>query len=49
MAFTMRQYVETDLEADRKVANTLAQLILADLPVAGREDQADAPDRADET
>jgi len=24
VAFTMRQYVETDLEADREVANTLA-------------------------
>jgi hypothetical protein len=24
----MRQYVETDLEADRQVANTLAELII---------------------
>lgn len=24
----MRQYVETDLEADREVANTLAELII---------------------
>jgi integrase len=29
VAFTMRQYVETDLEADREVANTLAELIIA--------------------
>jgi len=28
VAFTMRQYVQTDLEADRKVANTLAALII---------------------
>ena len=27
----MRQYVETDLDADREVANTLAQLILGGL------------------
>ncbi len=27
VAFTMKQYVQTDLEADRQVANTLAQLI----------------------
>jgi integrase len=28
VAFTMNQYVQTDLEADRRVANTLAELIL---------------------
>ena len=28
VAFTMKQYVQTDLEADRKVANTLAELII---------------------
>jgi integrase len=28
VAFTMKQYVQTDLEADRQVANTLATLIL---------------------
>jgi len=28
IAFTMRQYVQTDLEADRQVANTLATLII---------------------
>jgi hypothetical protein len=27
VAFTMKQYVQTDLEADRQVANTLAELI----------------------
>jgi hypothetical protein len=26
--FTMKQYVQTDLEADRQVANTLAELII---------------------
>lgn len=43
VAFTMKQYVQTDLEADRQVANTLAQLIiggsLASLAIA---DEADA-------
>jgi len=29
VAFTMKQYVQTDLEADRQVANTLAELIRA--------------------
>jgi hypothetical protein len=28
IAFTMKQYVQTDLEADRQVANTLAELII---------------------
>ena len=28
VAFTMKQYVQTDLEADRRVANTLAELII---------------------
>jgi integrase len=28
VAFTMKQYVQTDLEADRQVASTLAELIL---------------------
>jgi integrase len=28
VAFTMKQYVQTDLEADRQVANTLAQLTI---------------------
>ncbi len=29
VAFTMRQYVQTDLESDREVAHTLAELILS--------------------
>ena len=29
VAFTMKQYVQTDLEADRQVASTLAALILS--------------------
>jgi len=49
----MRQYVETDLEADREVANTLAELIisgtfssdLAVRPGPDGEDQGDE-DRA---
>ena len=28
VAFTMKQYVQTDLEADRQVANTLTELII---------------------
>jgi hypothetical protein len=28
VAFTMKQYVQTDLEANRQVANTLAELII---------------------
>lgn len=28
VAFTMTQYVQTDLAADRRVANTLAELII---------------------
>ena len=28
MTFTLKQYVQTDLEADRKVANTLTALII---------------------
>jgi hypothetical protein len=28
VAFTMKQYVQTDLKADRQVANTLAELII---------------------
>ena len=30
VAFTMKQYVQTDLEADRQVANTLAELIIGE-------------------
>jgi hypothetical protein len=46
VAFTMKQYVQTDLEADRQVANTLAGLIigrsLTSFEISGtaREDQA---------
>jgi len=34
VAFTMKQYVQTDLEADRQVANTLAELIVGGLLVS---------------
>lgn len=34
VAFTMKQYVQTDLEADREVANTLASLIIGGLLVS---------------
>jgi len=48
VAFTMKQYVQTDLDADRQVANTLAELIiggsLASIEIAdetsGRSDGA---------
>jgi hypothetical protein len=49
VAFTMKQYVQTDLEADRQVANTLAALIiggsLATAEVTGAADKntTDAP------
>ena len=33
VAFTMKQYVQTDLEADRRVANTLAELIIGGSPL----------------
>lgn len=45
----MKQYVQTGLEADREVANTLADLIIGGLLVTGIGGQGDALDRADET
>jgi len=51
VAFTMKQYVQTDLEADREVANTLADLIIGGLLVTEdttADDQADERDHADE-
>jgi hypothetical protein len=43
----MKQYVQTDLEADRQVANTLADLIIGGL-LASPEITTDAsPDPAD--
>jgi len=50
VAFTMKQYVQTDLEADRQVATTLAELIIGgsltsfEITGAAREDQAAAVD-----
>jgi integrase len=49
VAFTMKQYVQTDLEADREVANILADLIIGGLLVTedtAIDDQADAPKKA---
>jgi len=52
VAFTMKQYVQTDLEADRQVANTLAELILGgslasvDLPMATHGSTARRGDRS---
>jgi integrase len=52
VAFTMKQYVQTDLEADREVANTLADLILGGLLITDEiggqasDDQADEADHA---
>ena len=48
VAFTMKQYVQTDLEADREVANTLADLIIGGMLVSGIEDQADDNNRVGE-
>jgi hypothetical protein len=47
VAFTMKQYVQTDLEADREVATTLADLIIGGLLVTGIDYQADVPNGAD--
>jgi hypothetical protein len=47
VAFTMKQYVQTDLAADREVANTLADLIIGGLLVTEDtliDDQGDQPD-----
>jgi hypothetical protein len=44
VAFTMKQYVQTDLEADREVANTLADLIIGGLLVTEIDDQDDERD-----
>lgn len=35
VAFTMKQYVQTDLEAHRQVATTLAKLILGGMLLSG--------------
>jgi integrase len=43
VAFTMKQYVQTDLDSDREVANTLAELIVGGLLVTEVEDQGDEP------
>jgi integrase len=46
VAFTMKQYVQTDLEADRQVATTLAELIiggsLASVDISESQDTGDA-------
>jgi integrase len=48
VAFTMRQYVQADIEADRKVATTLAELIigglLASVPLPAEEGEEGHPD-----
>jgi integrase len=49
VAFTMKQYVQTDLDADREVANTLADLIIGGMLITGIEGQVDTPKRAEET
>jgi hypothetical protein len=45
----MRQYVQTDLEADREVATILADLIVGGLLVTEVDAQGDEPAGADET
>lgn len=40
----MKQYVQTDLEADREVATILADLIVGGLLVTEVEAQANEPD-----
>ena len=50
VAFTMRQYVQSDLEADRQVATALAELViggvLASVPVPADQTQAGRDDAA---
>jgi transcriptional regulator with XRE-family HTH domain len=48
VAFTMKQYVQTDLEADREVANTLADLILGGLLATDEVDGQADDDQGDE-
>jgi hypothetical protein len=43
VAFTMKQYVQTDLDSDREVANTLAELIVGGLLVTEVKDLGDEP------
>jgi hypothetical protein len=45
VAFTMKQYVQTDLDADREVANTLAHLIIGGLLVTEIDDQGNEPNQ----
>ena len=46
VAFTMKQYVQTDLDADREVAKTLADLIIGGLLVTEiNDDEADEDNR----
>jgi integrase len=50
VAFTMKQYVQTDLEADRQVANTLAELIIGGTLAStevGQGTHETAPEEAD--
>lgn len=44
VAFTLKQYVQTDLEADREVANTLAGMITSGLLVTGIGTRGDEHD-----
>jgi integrase len=48
VAFTMKQYVQTDLEADREVANTLAELIVGGLLVSDAVNGQTGDDQGDE-
>jgi integrase len=45
VAFTMKQYVQTDLEADRQVANTLAELIIGGALVSADDHRRGGPGR----
>jgi integrase len=47
VAFTMKQYVQTDLEADRQVANTLATLILGGALSSTEISESAGDDRGD--
>ena len=49
VAFTIKQYVQTNLEADRQVANTLAELIIGGALALTAVNQVDDTTRTKQT
>ncbi len=48
MAFTMRQYVQSDLETDRQIAAALAELIIGGVLASVPLDRQEANDGRDD-